>query len=124
MGLTMDPQVQQALSRIRAIMGSTERPPRGDWKTRRKHGEAMFAASAKSNDREPRSLVTRATSPSHESSWARCRGSDVRPPMNVDCLAPRVGPVESDALCLKSQRSSDKGRAWCVPTARALGCGE
>jgi acetyl esterase/lipase len=47
MSLTMDPEVQQALSKIRTLMGSTERPPRGDWKTRRKHGEAMFAASAK-----------------------------------------------------------------------------
>lgn len=47
MGLSMDPEVQQSLLQIRTLMGSVERPPRGDWKTRRIQGEAMFAACAK-----------------------------------------------------------------------------
>jgi acetyl esterase/lipase len=47
MSLSMDPEVHQSLLQIRTLMGSVERPPRGDWKTRRIQGEAMFAACAK-----------------------------------------------------------------------------
>jgi acetyl esterase/lipase len=46
MSLTMDVEVQAALAKLRTLI-SAERPPRGDWKTRRAHGEAMFAACAK-----------------------------------------------------------------------------
>ena len=43
----MDQEVKAALAKIRTLMGSAERPPRGDWKSRREHGEAMFQACAK-----------------------------------------------------------------------------
>jgi len=56
--LSLDPEVGAALKKMLAAAADVTRPPVGDWKTRRRNGEAMHAGWARIQPL-PADVVTR-----------------------------------------------------------------